>query len=78
MHEAGQKQVYDECASGLLSHVLEGYNATLMAYGQTGAGKTYSMTGSLSHYDQRGIIPRTVAHLFRKIKSQHELNVYIR
>lgn len=78
MHEANQEQIYNECGSGLVYHVLEGYNATLMAYGQTGAGKTYTMTGSLSHYDQRGITPRAVSHLFKEIADRPDLNVSIR
>ena len=34
-----QKQIYDICASGLVESVLNGYNGTIFAYGQTGAGK---------------------------------------
>ena len=34
-----QKQIYDICASGLVDSVLNGYNGTIFAYGQTGAGK---------------------------------------
>jgi kinesin family protein 3/17 len=39
--------------------VLEGYNGTIFAYGQTGTGKTHTMEGSKTDENQRGIIPRT-------------------
>ena len=78
LHEAGQDQVFDECGRSQISHVLEGYNATLMAYGQTGAGKSYTMTGSSAHFDERGIIPRAVSHLFKEVASRPELNIRIR
>eukprot|EP00879_Flechtneria_rotunda_P032448 GHRR01035655.1.p1 GENE.GHRR01035655.1~~GHRR01035655.1.p1 ORF type:complete len:172 (+),score=52.60 GHRR01035655.1:750-1265(+) len=40
---------------------MDGYNGTVMCYGQTGAGKTFTMTGDRRSYKQRGLIPRTVA-----------------
>ena len=38
-----------------------------MCYGQTGAGKTYTMTGATENYKDRGIIPRAITQLFREI-----------
>lgn len=40
-----QAQVYSKAAYSLVEHVLEGYNGTVFAYGQTGCGKTHSMVG---------------------------------
>lgn len=40
-----QQDVYDECGFGLVENVIEGYNGTMFAYGQTGCGKTHSMMG---------------------------------
>ena len=48
------------CANDLTDTVLDGCNATVLAYGQTGAGKTYTMTGGKAEYKQRGIIPRAI------------------
>ena len=48
------------CANDLVSTVLDGCNATILAYGQTGAGKTYTMTGGKADYEQRGLIPRSI------------------
>lgn len=41
--EASQELVYDEVVQPMLQEVLEGYNCTLFAYGQTGTGKTYAL-----------------------------------
>jgi hypothetical protein len=44
--------------------VLEGYNGTVFAYGQTGCGKSFSMQGVTDPPSQRGIIPRSFEHIF--------------
>ncbi len=48
------------CADEHVNTVLDGCNATILAYGQTGAGKTYTMTGGKAGYEQRGLIPRSI------------------
>ena len=47
---------------------MEGYNGTIFAYGQTGAGKTFTMMG-LDIFDEelQGIVPRAVAAIFEKV-----------
>lgn len=47
--------------------ILEGYNCTVFAYGQTGCGKSFSMQGVDSPPNQRGIIPRAFEHVFEAI-----------
>eukprot|EP00891_Asterochloris_glomerata_P005682 jgi/Astpho2/5682/gw1.00079.25.1_t len=49
-----------------------------MAYGQTGAGKTYTMTGGQKSFQQRGIIPRVVHKVFTDIKARPQLNYRVR
>ena len=61
-----------------MAHVLEGFNATFMAYGQTGAGKTHTMSGTSGHFDERGVIPRAVSNLFKEIASKPELHTSVR
>ena len=48
-----------------MTRVLDGYNATILAYGQTGAGKTHTMTGpgTSPNFALRGIIPRAIAQV---------------
>ena len=40
-----QKEIYDNTAKDSVMSVLEGYNSTILAYGQTGTGKTFTMEG---------------------------------
>jgi len=54
---AGQKQVYEDLGIEMLEHALEGYNVCLFAYGQTGAGKSYTMMGRYEA-GQQGVIPQ--------------------
>lgn len=78
MHNASQEDMYHYCARDLVANVLDGYNATVMAFGQTGAGKTYTMTGSSTNYSQRGIIPRAISQLFREAEERQDFTVHIR
>jgi kinesin family protein 3/17 len=48
--------------------VLEGYNGTIFAYGQTGTGKTHTMTGVEGDPNHEGIMPRAFADIFESIK----------
>eukprot|EP00359_Climacostomum_virens_P006810 CAMPEP_0204914734 /NCGR_PEP_ID=MMETSP1397-20131031/12636_1 /ASSEMBLY_ACC=CAM_ASM_000891 /TAXON_ID=49980 /ORGANISM="Climacostomum Climacostomum virens, Strain Stock W-24" /LENGTH=1044 /DNA_ID=CAMNT_0052086443 /DNA_START=99 /DNA_END=3233 /DNA_ORIENTATION=- len=63
-----QRQIYDETAFPLVESVLEGYNGTIFAYGQTGCGKTFTMTGVPDNEELRGIIPNSFAHIFSAIE----------
>ncbi|KAG3271874.1 KIF9-like [Ictidomys tridecemlineatus] len=47
LHDASQDLVYETVAKDVVSQALDGYNGTIMCYGQTGAGKTYTMTGQV-------------------------------
>ena len=49
--------------------VLEGFNGTIFAYGQTSSGKTHTMSGVLGNPDLEGIIPRVVKHVFNHIEN---------
>ncbi len=53
---ASQMQVYKDIGEEMLLHAFEGYNVCIFAYGQTGAGKSYTMMGR-QEKDQQGIIP---------------------
>ncbi|KAM7400110.1 hypothetical protein PAMA_004689 [Pampus argenteus] len=67
-----QEQVYNACAQKIVKDVLEGYNGTIFAYGQTSSGKTHTMEGNLHDTDQMGIIPRIVQDIFNYIYSMDE------
>ncbi|XP_048366841.1 kinesin-like protein KIF9 [Sphaerodactylus townsendi] len=68
LHNATQELVYDTVARDLVSEALGGYNGTIICYGQTGAGKTFTMTGMTEDYEHRGIIPRAIQQVFRTME----------
>ncbi|XP_041527713.1 kinesin-like protein KIF21A isoform X22 [Microtus oregoni] len=71
--DSQQEQIYTQCIEKLIEGCFEGYNATVFAYGQTGAGKTYTMgTGFDVNImeEEQGIISRAVKHLFRSIEEK--------
>ncbi|KAK3083432.1 hypothetical protein FSP39_022438 [Pinctada imbricata] len=77
-HNASQDQVYDTVASDIVTSALDGYNGTLMCYGQTGAGKTFTISGATEGYKQRGMIPRALSQLFKEIEERPEYAITVR
>nr|XP_043606510.1 kinesin-like protein KIN-UA isoform X2 [Erigeron canadensis] len=68
---ASQKRVYEVVAKPVVESVLDGYNGTVMAYGQTGTGKTYTL-GRLGDEDTsaRGIMVRAMEDIFAEISPE--------
>ncbi|KAK9236347.1 P-loop containing nucleoside triphosphate hydrolase protein [Lipomyces kononenkoae] len=60
-----QDALYDKVGRGSLDHAFEGYHTCILAYGQTGAGKSYTMIGTEG---EPGLIPRTCYDLFQRIE----------
>ena len=73
-----QQAIYEEGAFPLVDSVIEGYNGTIFAYGQTGCGKTHTMMGDPINEEKRGVIPRAFAHIFGSIESSPTKNFLIR
>ncbi|XP_065129758.2 kinesin-like protein KIF1A isoform X21 [Paramisgurnus dabryanus] len=71
---ASQQQVYRDIGEEMLLHAFEGYNVCIFAYGQTGAGKSYTMMGK-QEKDQQGIIPLLCEDLFTKISDNNDNNM---
>ncbi|XP_024151498.1 kinesin-like protein KIF3A isoform X1 [Oryzias melastigma] len=65
--DSKQLDVYNLTARPIVDSVLEGYNGTIFAYGQTGTGKTFTMEGVRAVPELRGIIPNSFAHIFGHI-----------
>jgi len=77
--EVKQVDVYNRVARPIVSNVLEGYNGTIFAYGQTGTGKTFTMEGDRAVPELKGIIPNSFAHIFGHIaKSGDDKNFLVR
>lgn len=76
VHDQGTTQysIYSTTAAPLVSRFLQGFNCTVLAYGQTSSGKTYTMTGVDLDNDPAdpengmGIIPRSIATVFSNIQ----------
>lgn len=66
--EAGQVEVFSKTTKFLTDGVLNGFNATVFAYGATGAGKTYTMLGT---EENPGNMFHTLKELFNKMKDYH-------
>uniref|UniRef100_A0AC11BH84 Kinesin family member 9 n=1 Tax=Ovis aries TaxID=9940 RepID=A0AC11BH84_SHEEP len=79
LHDASQDLVYETVAKDVVSQALNGFNGTIMCYGQTGAGKTYTMTGATENYKHRGILPRALQQVFRMIEERptHAITVRV-
>ncbi|KAL2163327.1 hypothetical protein VTH06DRAFT_5384 [Thermothelomyces fergusii] len=69
---ATQSEVYEGTTKGLLDSILEGYNATVFAYGATGCGKTHTITGTAQ---DPGIIFLTMRELFERIQERSDEKV---
>nr|XP_036231166.1 kinesin-like protein unc-104 isoform X15 [Bactrocera oleae] len=61
-----QEMVYKDIGEEMLQHSFDGYNVCIFAYGQTGAGKSYTMMGKQEEH-QEGIIPMICKDLFNRI-----------
>ncbi|XP_038903563.1 kinesin-like protein KIN-5C [Benincasa hispida] len=77
---AKQKDLYDQAVVPIVNEVLEGFNCTIFAYGQTGTGKTYTMEGECKRSKsgpngelppEAGVIPRTVQQIFDTLEGQN-------
>ncbi len=71
--DSTQEKLYNNAIAPIVDEVLEGFNCTIFAYGQTGTGKTYTMEGgersssdgTLS--DVAGVIPRAISQIFQTV-----------
>ncbi|KAM3321945.1 kinesin-like protein KIN-UB isoform X2 [Capsicum chacoense] len=70
---SSQKRVYEVVAKPVVESVLDGYNGTVMAYGQTGTGKTYTL-GRLGEEDtaDRGIMVRAMEDILAEITPEKD------
>ncbi|KAF6780365.1 hypothetical protein AHF37_00134 [Paragonimus kellicotti] len=67
-----QAEVYEKSANSIVLSVLNGYNGTIFAYGQTASGKTYTMEGRIKDAEHKGIIPRIIEDIFLHIEKMDE------
>ncbi|KDR15685.1 kinesin-like protein KIF3A [Zootermopsis nevadensis] len=75
--DSRQMDVYNETARPIVNKVLMGYNGTILAYGQTGTGKTFTMQGDCMAPELKGIIPNSFAHIFGFIAKAAERKKFL-
>ena len=78
LHNVAQEEVF-EYVKSVINASTKGFNGTVFAYGPTGSGKTFTMSGSSSNFNYRGIIPRSITRLFQELggKIDYESKVSI-
>ena len=69
--DSTQEEVYHISAVPAVKSLVDGYNSTIFAYGQTGTGKTYTMEGFIYDYlsPKKGLIPRAIEDIFKYIEN---------
>ena len=67
-----QRAIYDETARPIVESVIQGYNGTIFAYGQTGTGKTFTMEGEIDVPELQGIMPNSFTHIFEHVAQAAE------
>ncbi|KAJ8607170.1 hypothetical protein CTAYLR_007347 [Chrysophaeum taylorii] len=75
--DCSQKAIYDTCSAPVVEAVLSGFNGTIFAYGQTGAGKTFTMEGASEPPELRGIIPNAFQHIFDRVAVAEETKQFL-
>ncbi|KAI7844763.1 hypothetical protein COHA_001645 [Chlorella ohadii] len=70
-HDTTQEKLYGSAIASIVEEVLEGFNCTIFAYGQTGTGKTHTMTGDITEELSAGagVIPRAIHQIFGYLDS---------
>ena len=77
LHQATQEAVYTSVAAPLVDNTLQGFNSTLLCYGQTGAGKTHTVCGDAADFSSRGVIPRAIATMFAEADAAADRNIAV-
>jgi len=68
-----QPQVFDVLGTSIVNNVLNGFHSTLFAYGQTGAGKTFSLVGKLDNPNLFGLMPRCASYILKRLEKNPEV-----
>eukprot|EP01083_Nonionella_stella_P288157 980686_1 len=68
--DSTQQQIFEEAARPIVDSVIDGYNGTIFAYGQTGTGKTFTMEGVIDDDNLKGIMPNTFERVFQRINEE--------
>mmetsp|Transcript_7236 Transcript_7236/g.13472 ORF Transcript_7236/g.13472 Transcript_7236/m.13472 type:complete len:723 (-) Transcript_7236:164-2332(-) len=67
--DSSQKKIWEQTAKSIVDSVIEGYNGTIFAYGQTGTGKTFTMEGVIEDPNLRGIMPNAFHYIMEEVQN---------
>ena len=71
--ETPQNDIYEIVGKEIVKDVMDGYNGTIFAYGQSGSGKTYTMYGKdIDDDEHKGLIPRIVEEIFNYVDNSDQ------
>jgi kinesin family member 3B len=73
-----QEDLFEKTARAIVGNVIEGYNGTIFAYGQTGTGKTHTMEGETHPKEMRGIISRCFETVYNCIEGMENSQFLVR
>nr|XP_019953603.1 PREDICTED: kinesin-like protein KIF3B [Paralichthys olivaceus] len=76
--DSKQSDIYDDAVRPLVESVVQGFNGTIFAYGQTGTGKTHTMQGDSWDPERRGVIPTSFHHIFTHISRTQNQKYLVR
>lgn len=69
-----QSQIYEETAKPVVKSIIDGFNGTILAYGQTSSGKSFTMQGVLNDDNLKGLTPRIVEDIFSRLNSMTNIS----
>lgn len=76
--ESKQRDIYDDAVRPIVESVVQGFNGTIFAYGQSGTGKTHTMQGVSNDVERRGVIPNSFQHIFTQISRTQNQKFLVR
>ena len=76
LHNVAQEEVF-EYVKSVITSSTRGFNGTIFAYGPTGSGKTFTISGSSSNFNYRGIIPRSITRLFQELGAKSDFDTKV-
>jgi hypothetical protein len=76
--DSRQDNLFEEAAYPIIENVLEGYNGTIFAYGQTGTGKTFTISGLPKDPTLKGVMPRAFETIFKSIECDSKKQYLVR
>eukprot|EP00250_Pteridium_aquilinum_P035018 c8466_g1_i1 orf=250-693(+) len=79
IQSTSQEATFNDCALEIVEDVLCGYNGTILAYGQSGSGKTFAMSGDHKNALHKGIIPRAIQRVFadKCARPESETSIFV-